>query len=155
MKRYGSCQKVPRQAGRCTLPMCECARKSRALLQLGHMPLPSSAPVKNFRPDTVSWVVPTNFAQCRQFLELPQRLGRLLDHNGLEVDDLPALLQRQPALLRRFEVLRDIKWNQPRHCNPPRTGHPKAFLPVCCLTVRFRSLTQVTGLVSGKKQKSA
>src|ERR1700756_726821 len=43
------------------------------------------------------------------FIELPQRLGRLLDHSALELDDLPAFLQWQPTLLCWFEVLRDIK----------------------------------------------
>src|SRR5215469_5161628 len=41
-------------------------------------------------------------------MELPPRLGRLLDHSTLEVDDLPALFLRQPTLLRWFELLRDI-----------------------------------------------
>src|SRR6516162_8362468 len=55
-------------------------------------------------------------------IDLSRRLGSLLDHTALQLDDLAALPQRQPMLLPRFELLRNINLNLSRH------GHPLAYL---------------------------
>jgi hypothetical protein len=48
----------------------------------------------------------------------------------LELDDLAPLFKGLPWILLWFEVLRNIKWNQPSHCNLMRTEHRKRVFPV-------------------------
>src|SRR5215469_16671531 len=78
-------------------------------------------------------------------IELSLLSCRLLDHSTLELDDLPALLLRQPASVRWFEVLRDIKLNHSRHNKPPTNPAIKIFFPAgSLLSVRFQGLREVT-----------
>src|SRR6266581_1464499 len=58
----------------------------------------------------------------------PQWLSGLLYCSSLKLDDLAMLFRSPPLPLRRYETLRNIKWNQPRHKYLSLTQHQHLFV---------------------------